>query len=244
MTSTRSARNTASGIECVISSTVLPVSRWIRISSTFMRSRVMASSAPNGSSISMILGSCTSARQIEARCCMPPDNCQGSFLSNPSRPTSFNRSIARGRYLSRGNRFMSIGSMTLLRMLRQGKQQRVLEHDADIAVGLCHLLAFDQDLAGRGCEQPGDHLQKRGLAAAGRADHDKELAFIDVEIQRPQRRHIAIARPVGLRDAGERDARLAGGDAIRHQAQMRARLIDLRFWSLHSFKRSRSSTSR
>src|SRR5882762_6287007 len=61
MTSTRSARNTASGIECVISSTVFFVSRWIRISSTFMRSRVSASSAPNGSSISMILGSCTSA---------------------------------------------------------------------------------------------------------------------------------------------------------------------------------------
>ncbi len=50
---------------------------------------------------------------------------------------------------------------------------------------LRHLFAVDQDFAGRGREQPGDHLQQRGLAAAGRTDHDKELAFIDVEIQRP-----------------------------------------------------------
>ena len=28
------------------------------------------------------------ARAIETRCCMPPDSCQGNFLSKPLRPTS------------------------------------------------------------------------------------------------------------------------------------------------------------
>ena len=45
--------------------------------STFMCSRVMASSAPNGSSIKRMAGSCTSARAMPTRCCMPPDNSAG-----------------------------------------------------------------------------------------------------------------------------------------------------------------------
>ena len=118
------------------------------------------------------------------------------------------------------------------------QQQRVLEHDADIAVRLRHLLALDQDLAGRRREQPGDHLQQRGLAAAGRADHDEELALVDVEIQRPQRRHVAVARAIGFRDAGQRDARRSAAGAIRHQAQMRAWLIGLGWFGrrVHSAK--------
>src|SRR5216683_1398894 len=114
-------------------SSALWVKKWFRIrctssvktgsaiaSSERGRGSGTSSSAPNGSSISMILGSCTSARQIDARCCMPPDNCHGSFFSKPSSPTSFKSSIARGRYSERGSRFMSIGSMTLARMLRHG----------------------------------------------------------------------------------------------------------------------------
>jgi len=42
-----------------------------------MTSRVMASSAPNGSSINRIGGSCSSARVIEQRCCMPPLSSDG-----------------------------------------------------------------------------------------------------------------------------------------------------------------------
>ena len=79
----------------------LLVSRWMRCSSTFMRSRVMASSAPNGSSISTIFGSCTSARQIEARCCMPPDNCQGYLFSKPSSPTILMQRRRAFEYFSR-----------------------------------------------------------------------------------------------------------------------------------------------
>ena len=45
------------------------------------------------------------------------------FFSKPSSPTSFNSALARTRYSSRGNRFISIGSITLPRMLRQGSSR-------------------------------------------------------------------------------------------------------------------------
>ena len=38
------------------------------------------------------------------------------------------------------------------------------------------------DLAGRDRLQPGDHPEQRGLAAAGRADEDDELAVLDVKV--------------------------------------------------------------
>ena len=91
------------------------------------------------------------------------------------------------------------GKSTLLRMLAGLENissgtisigDRVVNNvqpkERDIAMRLGHRLAFDQNFAGRGREQPGDHLQQGRLAAAGRADHDKELAFVDLEIQRPQ----------------------------------------------------------
>src|SRR3954452_6983512 len=53
---TRSARKTASAIECVTSTTVALVASAMRWSSMFILSRVIASSAPNGSSSSRISG--------------------------------------------------------------------------------------------------------------------------------------------------------------------------------------------
>ena len=46
-------------------------------SSLCIRWRVWASSAPNGSSISRILGSMASVRAIAVRCFMPPESCEG-----------------------------------------------------------------------------------------------------------------------------------------------------------------------
>ncbi len=77
MTTTRVLRNTASLIEWVTNTTVLPVSRHSRKSSRFRFSRVISSSAPNGSSISKIAGSKARARAMLTRCCIPPESCQG-----------------------------------------------------------------------------------------------------------------------------------------------------------------------
>ena len=57
MTTTRVERNTASGMLWVTNTMVVPVRRQMRISSAFIRSRVISSSAPNGSSISSSFGS-------------------------------------------------------------------------------------------------------------------------------------------------------------------------------------------
>ena len=77
MTTTRSERNTASGMEWVTKTTAAPVSAQIRTSSFCMRSRVISSSAPNGSSISSSRGRSARARAIATRCCMPPESWSG-----------------------------------------------------------------------------------------------------------------------------------------------------------------------
>ncbi len=77
MTTTRVDRYTASEIECVTKITVEPISAQIRRSSSFRRSRVISSSAPNGSSMSRSAGENESARAIETRCCIPPESCHG-----------------------------------------------------------------------------------------------------------------------------------------------------------------------
>ena len=56
ITTTRSERNTASGIEWVTNTTAAPVSAVMRVSSVCRYSRVISSSAPNGSSMSSSRG--------------------------------------------------------------------------------------------------------------------------------------------------------------------------------------------
>ena len=60
-----------------------------------------------------------------------------------------------------------------------------LEHHGQAAVGRRHVvdqLAVDADLAAGRPVEPGDLPQQRGLAAAGRADEDHELAVDDLEV--------------------------------------------------------------
>ena len=74
---TRSPRTSASSIECVTKKSVTPVSATMRFSSAWRRCLVIASSAPNGSSISNICGSSASARAIATRCFIPPESSCG-----------------------------------------------------------------------------------------------------------------------------------------------------------------------
>jgi hypothetical protein len=85
------------------------------------------------------------------------------------------------------------------------QQQRVLEHDAGVAMRPVDRAAAQPDPAGAGRQQAGDHAQQRGLAAAGRADQHQELALVDGEVQRRQRRHLAVAAAIGLRHALDGD---------------------------------------
>src|SRR6185437_5912531 len=74
ITTTPSDRHTASGIEWVTKTVLVPVFAQICSSSTCSRSRVISSRAPNGSSISSSGGCTASARAIATRCCMPPES--------------------------------------------------------------------------------------------------------------------------------------------------------------------------
>ena len=77
MTTTRVDRNTASVMLWVTNTMVQPLCCQILSSSPFSRSRVISSSAPNGSSISRRAGENDRARAIDTRCCIPPESCHG-----------------------------------------------------------------------------------------------------------------------------------------------------------------------
>ncbi|MNI53487.1 hypothetical protein D3C73_1083220 [compost metagenome] len=67
------------------------------------------------------------------------------------------------------------------------KQRVVLEDEADIALVwwlVGNVVAVDGDLAFGDIQKAGDHAQRRGLAAAGRAEQAEQLALrhVDVEI--------------------------------------------------------------
>lgn len=68
------ARKIASSTSWVMKNAIFRVrAQRVRISS-WTCSRVKASSAPSGSSISSMRGSAVSARAMPTRCCMPPDS--------------------------------------------------------------------------------------------------------------------------------------------------------------------------
>lgn len=83
-------------------------------------SRVIASRAAKGSSISSMEGLWTSAQQLAARCCMPPDSSPGLRVSKPSSPTMRRSPWARSRAAFMSSRRISVGSSTLSRTVRQG----------------------------------------------------------------------------------------------------------------------------
>ena len=144
-------------------------------------SRTISSSAPNGSSISSRSASKASARAIEARCCMPPDSCQGYFFSKPVRLTRSSVRSMRSRLLGLGvaHDLQRQGDVALDGAPRI--ERRRLE---DIAVGalLARLFrrhAVDRDRARGRLLQIGDDAQQGGLAAARRADEGDEFALAD-----------------------------------------------------------------
>ena len=66
----------------------------------------------------------------------------------------------------------------------------VLEHHGDVAVLRRHVVddvAADRDLAAGDLLEPGDHAQRRALAAARRADQHDELLVGDVEVDAAHR---------------------------------------------------------
>ena len=68
------ARKSASSTLCVMKKHIFPVRCQTSRISSWIDSRVNASSAPSGSSISRTSGLEASARAMPTRCCMPPES--------------------------------------------------------------------------------------------------------------------------------------------------------------------------
>jgi hypothetical protein len=104
-----------------------------------------------------------------------------------------------------------------------GQQQRVLKHDADVAMRLRHALAVDAYLACGRCEEPCQQLQQSRFPASGGPDHDDEFTRLDRARDRLQRRHVAVTRPIGFRRLRDLDDRAVrgfrdGGLDLRHRS--------------------------
>lgn len=95
----RSPSLTASVTSCVTSTMVLRILAWRSRNSSWSRSRVIGSMAPNGSSISITGGSAANARATPTRCCCPPDSSLGWRRRNVagSRPTRSSSVSTRSR---------------------------------------------------------------------------------------------------------------------------------------------------
>ena len=176
-------------------------------------SRRLASRFDSGSSSSSTRGSITMARASATRCCCPPDNSAGVALGQAAEP--HRRQHLRHPRLHRlppdapqlqakgdvfGNRHVRPDGVALedhrhLPLLRRQRHLRRGDH-----------FAVHADRPGGRPGEPGDHPQRRCLAAARRPQQRHELAGCDAQIQ-PLHRGVGTEHAT---DLVQRQARQAG----------------------------------
>ena len=178
----------------------------------------MASSAPNGSSISSTSASCDSARASATRWRIPPDSSCGRFLANSLRCTSSSSSSTRTLRSS----FGTLRSLSARSML-----PRAVSHGNSAASwNISVVRPFDLDGPGRGAVEAGEDVEQRALPAPGRAEQAHELARRDVERHAVEGVHGVAGVSVDLRDGVEDDGgRWTGrGGAGLGRGDLRGRL--------------------
>jgi hypothetical protein len=168
------ARNTASSMSWVIRNTGLAVRCQTCSSSSCICSRVKASRAPKGSSISSTRGSAARARARPTRCFWPPDSCQMRRLSKPARSTSASIS-GRAFALRLGHAGQFQAEADVGQHVLPGQQGVVLEHHAAFGARAFDRHAVEGDAPGAGFDETGNQVQQRGLATAGRAEGHQQL---------------------------------------------------------------------
>ena len=180
---------------------------------------VLGSRLATGSSASMNLGCCASARAMPTRCCSPPDRASARLSALCSRATCSRQCTRDLRRRPRGRAAGSTGCGERSAMrptstffsTRQPLHQVVLLEDhgdvapeqAQVAGAGAERRALDDDLAAGRLGQPVDAAQQRRLAGARRAQHDDELAGPDRQRDVLQR----LVGAVGLREAADLDHR-------------------------------------
>ena len=139
-----------------------------------------------GSSASSTRGRTASARAMATRCRWPPDSSCGYLRRNCAAGVSATRLQQAGRWPSSRS---APGWPSAVDLQRPGQVvahvvhgveggERVLQDQLDVAgvlaaapAGRGHRVAVQQQLAGRGRDQPGQHPGQRGLAGAALAHH-------------------------------------------------------------------------
>ena len=177
----------------------MPRSRCRARSSTRMRSCSRRSRSPKGSSSRIAFGRVTSTRARATRCCWPDESSRGLRCFIVPRPTISTASPAvfsRVRLVDAAH-LEAEGDVLEHRAVRE--EREVLEDGGDGTLGRLDAvqhLAVEADRARARLVVAADHPQRRGLAAAGRAEQRHVLAVLDVQ--------------VGVLDRGD----VAGEDAV------------------------------
>ena len=115
------------------------------------------------------------------------------------------------------------GELDVLAHRLPRQQRRRLRHESDLLVtrGRPDALAVDRDGAGVGVEEPGDHLEQRGLPATAGPDHRDELAHPDRETHVIEHGDLRAVDAEGLRDVPDLDA---GAVCDRHHFSCQIRV--------------------
>ena len=187
-----SASVIASIWSCVTYIAVVFDSRWMRAISRRMSPRSFASRFDSGSSNRNTLGWRTTARPIATRWRWPPDSALGRRSRYGSRPRLSAVASTRRRISASGQVLDAQPERHVLEHGHVRVERVALEHHRDVALGrrqVRDVAAVDQDLTGGRLLEPGDHAQRRRLAAPARADQHDHLAGRDRQIEVGDHRH-------------------------------------------------------
>lgn len=125
------------------------------------------------------------ARPMATRWRWPPESCLGIRSSSPSSPRSLAASSARRLRSSARDAAHLEPVGDVVEHVHVRVEGVVLEHHRNVAIlGFLagDVLVADEDAAAGDFLKPGDAAQGRGLAAAGRPDHDHEGAVRDFDV--------------------------------------------------------------
>ena len=188
----RWARSAACG-SCVTMMIVLFKCSRSMASRSSISSADFESKSPVGSSATINVGSVTIARAMPTRCCWPPDSCPGRCDQAIRKADE----VEGRQHLSACRSAAESGSskqrqLDILVGRQHGQQVVELEDEADVPRPPAGELAFghrrdfgvaDADFAGRRLVEPGDQVEQRRLARAGRPHEREKFAGGDVERQ-------------------------------------------------------------
>ena len=194
---------------------VVPVRCQIDSSSSCITSRVIASSAPKGSSINRMSASWASVRASATRCRIPPDSSCGRLSAKSDRCTSSSNSSTRSRRSVR---------LTLRNLSARSTLAATVSHgnSAD-SWNIRPVRPTTSSAPARRGVETGEQVEQRRLATPGGADDACEAVTRDRQRDRVERRHRGSPRSVHLRHGIQRDDRPLGSVQPAPPAWGRAR---------------------